>query len=30
MARRIRPTNASRDDALIGEAVERASWEKYP
>ncbi|MGW5679537.1 telomere-protecting terminal protein Tpg [Streptomyces sp. NPDC003860] len=29
MARRIRPTNADRDDALIGEAVERASQEKF-
>lgn len=29
MARRIRPTNADRDDALIGEAVERASWEMF-
>ncbi|MFJ1975288.1 telomere-protecting terminal protein Tpg [Streptomyces sp. NPDC087903] len=29
MVRRIRPTNEDRDDALIGEAVERASWEKF-
>ncbi|SHH37471.1 telomere-protecting terminal protein Tpg [Streptomyces sp. 3214.6] len=29
MARRIRPTNADRGDALIGEAVERASWEMF-
>ncbi|MFJ3899884.1 telomere-protecting terminal protein Tpg [Streptomyces sp. NPDC090083] len=29
MARRIRPTNADRDDAIIGDAVERASQEKF-
>ena len=29
MVRRIRPANEDADDALIGEAVERASWEQF-